>query len=439
MLATLAPLAPLWAEIFLVDLARYLIGAGGVALALLLGGSPVARRRIQARRAGTADQAREIRLSVQTVAIFASNGLVVFLLNEAGAIAISAETPGFAIALAELIAIVVAHDAWFYWTHRAQHARSLFRRVHLAHHRSQTPTPWAAYAFAPAEAVIQAIFLPLFLLCLPVHALSLFLFLVHMILRNALGHSGHELMPAGFARHWLGQWITTTVHHDLHHSEGRHNFGLYFTWWDRLLRTEHPDYHARFDAVAKPWSFRIPRPSRAIAPFVLAGLAALGGWDSARAETIEGLWVTERMDAVIEIDADMQELSGRIRWLREPESSRAALGAQLFSRFSAGSDRWVGRILSHEDGRAYRAAIRPLGRNWLEVRGYRGPFHGTQLWRRLSSFPRAQPERSESRASAPAPRPIPETRHRYSLAGSGPEALMPVEAIFDPDPDPGAY
>jgi sterol desaturase/sphingolipid hydroxylase (fatty acid hydroxylase superfamily) len=41
------------------------------------------------------------------------------------------------------------------------------------------------------------------------------------------------------------------VHHDLHHSEGRHNFGLYFTWWDRMMGTEHPDYHARFETVAQ--------------------------------------------------------------------------------------------------------------------------------------------------------------------------------------------
>ncbi|MBA3838282.1 MAG: sterol desaturase family protein, partial [Zymomonas sp.] len=40
-----------------------------------------------------------------------------------------------------------------------------------------------------------------------------------------------------------------TTHHDLHHTEGRYNFGLYFTWWDRLMGTEHPRYHERFEAV----------------------------------------------------------------------------------------------------------------------------------------------------------------------------------------------
>lgn len=55
--------------------------------------------------------------------------------------------------------------------------------------------PWAAYSFAPAEAVIQAIFLTLILLALPLHSLVISVLLVHMIVRNVLGHAGVELMP----------------------------------------------------------------------------------------------------------------------------------------------------------------------------------------------------------------------------------------------------
>ena len=40
------------------------------------------------------------------------------------------------------------------------------------------------------------------------------------------------------------------THHDLHHQGPRWNFGLYFTLWDRLMGTEHPDYVIRFEAAA---------------------------------------------------------------------------------------------------------------------------------------------------------------------------------------------
>jgi lathosterol oxidase len=94
-----------------------------------------------------------------------------------------------------LALIIVAHDAWFYWTHRALHDRRWFRAIHGRHHASLHPTPWAAYAFHPVEALVQAVFLPLFLLAVPVHVGVLGIFLLHMILRNAIGHCAHELFP----------------------------------------------------------------------------------------------------------------------------------------------------------------------------------------------------------------------------------------------------
>ena len=36
---------------------------------------------------------------------------------------------------------------------------------------------------------------------------------------------------------------------DLHHSSGNTNFGLYFTWWDRWMGTEHPRYREEFRKV----------------------------------------------------------------------------------------------------------------------------------------------------------------------------------------------
>jgi sterol desaturase/sphingolipid hydroxylase (fatty acid hydroxylase superfamily) len=64
--------------------------------------------------------------------------------------------------------------------------------------------------------------------------------------RNTIGHSGYELMPAGRDGRPLFDWVTSVTHHDLHHAYSEYNFGLYFTWWDRWMGTEHPEYHARF-------------------------------------------------------------------------------------------------------------------------------------------------------------------------------------------------
>ena len=73
--------------------------------------------------------------------------------------------------------------------------------------------------------------------------------MIHMIVRNVIGHSGFEIFPRGTAAHALFGLLTTNTHHDLHHSAGRLNYGLYFTWWDRLCGTENPDYRETFDRV----------------------------------------------------------------------------------------------------------------------------------------------------------------------------------------------
>ena len=45
-------------------------------------------------------------------------------------------------------------------------------------------------------------------------------------------------------------WITTTTHHDMHHGTSfNHNYGFYFTWWDRWMGTEHPRYREAFREV----------------------------------------------------------------------------------------------------------------------------------------------------------------------------------------------
>lgn len=113
------------------------------------------------------------------------------------------------------------------------------------------------------------------------------LFLWHMIIRNVMAHAGSELFPAGWVDNPLTSWIATTTHHDLHHSSG-HNYGFYFTFWDRLMGTEHPRYAEEFRKNAKPLfaGKRVPKLARTKAEGISIMLAAL----LAAATTVHG-WI----------------------------------------------------------------------------------------------------------------------------------------------------
>lgn len=244
-------------NVYTFDLGRYLIAASSLALLLWILGDWSEERRIQKRRARSEDYRREILSSFRTVFFFGLTGLLTLLMIEAQIVSMHQGDWSPWLFTAQLIIIILAHDTWFYWMHRALHHRRLFRATHLHHHYSRTPTPWAAYSFSAWEGIAEAAFLPVFLLSAALAGvayidLAIFVFLAWMIFRNVIGHAGVELHPAGWVdKPWL-DWLTTTTHHDLHHSEGRYNFGLYFTWWDRWMGTEHPHYKQNFRKVARP-------------------------------------------------------------------------------------------------------------------------------------------------------------------------------------------
>jgi lathosterol oxidase len=208
-------------------------------------------RKIQPAFPRFSDVRREIYYSLQSMAVFAGVGLLVTVFNRLGWTHLYHRISdyGWGYFLVSIIILIFFHDTWFYWTHRAMHWRPLFKLAHRVHHQSHNPTPWAAFAFHPMEALIEALVFPALALILPVHPLAVAIWLLYMILMNVLGHLGFEILPKGFARHWLFRWHNTPVHHNMHHSHVHCNYGLYFNIWDRLMGTNHAQYEAYYDRV----------------------------------------------------------------------------------------------------------------------------------------------------------------------------------------------
>ena len=254
MLSFLVPFAEHWLHATFNDVSRYVVFAVGVWLALwVVLAAPLAGRKIREGRPPARQLMIEFGASIRSIMIFSTVGLLSFGLFRAGLM------PGPSIARAlgpvwfwtSLVVMIVAHDAWFYWTHRLIHDRRLFRTFHRRHHRSNSPSPCTAYSFDLGEAGINALFVPLWMLLVPTQWPVTGLFMLHQIVRNTLGHSGYELFPARRDGQPLIPWLSTVTHHDLHHAQAGWNYGLYFTWWDRMMGTEHPDYLARFAAAVR--------------------------------------------------------------------------------------------------------------------------------------------------------------------------------------------
>jgi sterol desaturase/sphingolipid hydroxylase (fatty acid hydroxylase superfamily) len=127
-------------------------------------------------------------------------------------------------------ALLLAHDAYFFWVHYLMH-RGPFWRVshHSVHHQFHNVTPWSAFSVHPIEGFIELLFRPVLLMSFAL---------------NIIGHSGYELCPKNFATSPLTKFSSCATYHYLHHRNSNCNFALFFTFWDRVMGTMNPEYPA---------------------------------------------------------------------------------------------------------------------------------------------------------------------------------------------------
>lgn len=297
---------------------------------------------------------------------------------------------------------IIMHDAYFYWAHRAMHHKKLYKFFHLTHHRSHNPTPFTAYSFAPGEAVVMFAYVPILMLVVPMHQSAIGIVLLVMIFKNAFAHCGYELFPRGTLKNPILRQNTTILHHDMHHEKANGNYGFYFTWWDKLMGTEHADYEARFNTLMGDTPTRTKRGAKASVVSALIATSLLGGAVySAKADVAEtitpleqiiGAWATEGYGVVIVFKScgnDADTLCGDLVWAWNPDEIRkGAMGSQMFwgAKFENGAWR-DGRLKNPENGKTYKGRILQRGADILDLKGCAGPFCKTQTWRRLESLP----------------------------------------------------
>lgn len=213
---------------------RYLLSSGGFAL--------VTQARHPRLYAGLEGQiGREIGWSLVSALIYgAPAGIVAWGWRTHGWTRIYSAPDAFPLWYLPLSVLLylIAHDMWFYWTHRWMHRPHLFRLAHAVHHASRPPTAWAAMSFHPLEALTGAVVIPALVFLLPIHVGALGVVLTIMTVMGVSNHMGWEMFPRWLVRGPIGGLLITATHHQRHHEQYRCNYGLYFRFWDRLCGTD---------------------------------------------------------------------------------------------------------------------------------------------------------------------------------------------------------
>jgi len=249
----LIDLPHLWLRELEPTLTRYAIFTVGVWLALWVVFRPLlASRKIRSETPPARQLVSELIFSLRSMVIFATMGVVMTLMYRAGLYPLAglANHWGPVWYAISLFAGIAGLDTWFYWTHRLMHDPRLFRRFHRRHHRSNNPSPFTAYSFDVGEALMLIGYVVFWPMVFPMPDGAMQWVMLYQIVTNTLLHSGYELMPARRDGRPLLDFIVTTTHHDLHHAQAGWNYGAWFTWWDRWMGTEHPQYLERYAKAA---------------------------------------------------------------------------------------------------------------------------------------------------------------------------------------------
>lgn len=225
----------------LIIAARYVLIAWGT-YALIWGRGPdkVPGKRLN-RDAPKAETIRhELTLSLVSSPIYALPAAAAFEAWKHGGTLVYLDAGQYGVAWLAVSGLIylLIQDAYYYWLHRIMHNPALFRWIHAGHHRSRQPTPFASFSFDWAEAALNAWLLPAMAFVIPIHPAVILTLLTLATIAAVLNHSGAEVLPPWMVKGPVGDWLITASHHSIHHTQYRKNFGLYFRFWDRLMKTD---------------------------------------------------------------------------------------------------------------------------------------------------------------------------------------------------------
>ncbi len=190
-------------------------------------------------RPSDADIKREFRYSLLSTLIFILPTIFAYLVKDLGWNKVYWEISerGWGWYFTSFVVVFLIHDTYFYWTHRLMHHKSLYKYFHKVHHLSHKPTPLAAFAFHPLEAIVESSVFVIISFALPVHFTVIMIFTLFSLFMNVYGHLGFNFWSEKQLNSYPLKLFSHSVHHSWHHQFYKGNYGFYLQFWDRAMGT----------------------------------------------------------------------------------------------------------------------------------------------------------------------------------------------------------
>lgn len=146
---------------------------------------------------------------------------------------------------------MILEDFAFYWSHRFLHWKPLYPYIHKVHHEFKYTLSFASEHAHFIEFIFGNIIptnLGIRLLGSKCHAATMGIWIIIRVIKTCDAHSGYHFPWSPFT--FSPFLIIPSEFHNFHHMKFKHNYGSFFTFWDKVSGTLHPAYR-NFDINKK--------------------------------------------------------------------------------------------------------------------------------------------------------------------------------------------
>lgn len=146
-------------------------------------------------------------------------------------------TPSLLSIITDTLLLIFIMDFLMFCFHYMVHHLKWFYPIHQLHHTHVETSVYSLFVLHPVETFGFGIIWLLSITIFQFNFISIIIYLVLNLLYGIFGHLKTDIFPDFWYNSYFTKWISTTKFHGDHHKNESHNFGFYFTIWDKIFKT----------------------------------------------------------------------------------------------------------------------------------------------------------------------------------------------------------
>jgi sterol desaturase/sphingolipid hydroxylase (fatty acid hydroxylase superfamily) len=163
--------------------------------------------------------------------------LLGFKLYEYGILKIAFDSSSLSI-IFDILLLVVLMDFFMFCFHYLAHKLKWFYPIHKLHHTHVDTNVYSLYVLHPIETLGFGIIWLIIISIIEFNYISIIIYLILNLSYGIFGHLQKDVFPDFWNYNLFTKWISNTNFHNNHHKNVSHNYGFYFTIWDRIFKTK---------------------------------------------------------------------------------------------------------------------------------------------------------------------------------------------------------